>query len=127
ILLKLSYMSSWDEVYLKGHDFSPIHLLLFKDIFHKILKDRDNKITTVLDIGGGTGKLGIKLAKEGLDVTIADISGVGLKKAQQNAKEAGVSVKTFQADIESPEFTEKIRKKYDLVIARYVYEYIDDK
>lgn len=53
-----------------------------------------------LDVAGGAGRNAIWLAQRGLDVTLVDISEVGLEIASQRAAEAGVSLHTVAADIE---------------------------
>jgi SAM-dependent methyltransferase len=46
-----------------------------------------------IDVAGGAGRHGIWLASRGLDVTIADISPVGLAIARERAAEAGLPVR----------------------------------
>jgi methylase of polypeptide subunit release factors len=46
-----------------------------------------------LDVGGGSGRHAIWLAGRGLDVTIADVSEVGLKLARDDAAAAGVALR----------------------------------
>ena len=57
-----------------------------------------------IDLAGGTGRHGIWLAERGLDVTIADISPVGLEVARQRAAEAGVTIQTLEVDLETSPF-----------------------
>jgi tellurite methyltransferase len=53
-----------------------------------------------LDIAGGAGCNAIWLAQRGLNVTIADVSPVGLALAQQRASAAGVTIQTIELDLE---------------------------
>lgn len=53
-----------------------------------------------IDIAGGGGRHGIWLAGRGLDVTVADVSPVGLALAQQRAESAGVKINTLVVDLE---------------------------
>lgn len=55
----------------------------------------------ILDVGGGTGRNSVWLAAQGHDVTIVDISEVGLEMARQAAAEAGVAVKTIEMDLDT--------------------------
>jgi SAM-dependent methyltransferase len=55
---------------------------------------------TALDVAGGTGRNAIWLARHGLDVTVADISGVGLELAHKEAEAAGVSLRLVLTDLE---------------------------
>jgi len=53
-----------------------------------------------LDIAGGAGRNAIWLAQRGLDMTIADISTVGLALVKERAAAAGVTVNTIAIDLE---------------------------
>ena len=57
-----------------------------------------------IDIAGGGGRHGIWLASRGLDVTVADVSPVGLALAQQRAESAGVKIETLVVDLEQSPF-----------------------
>ncbi len=54
-----------------------------------------------LDVAGGTGRNARLLAAHGLDVTIADVSSVGLDIAQREAAEVGVAIHTLVHDVEA--------------------------
>lgn len=60
----------------------------------------------VLDVGGGNGRNAIWLARRGLDVTIVDISAVGLALASDAARAANVSIRTVCADLETESLPE---------------------
>ena len=67
-----------------------------------------------LDIAGGDGRNAIWLARRGLDVTIADVSPVGLALASQRATEAGLSVKSMEIDLEQ----ERLENgRFDLIVS----------
>ena len=51
-----------------------------------------------LDVAGGAGRHAIWLAKRGLDVTLADISAVGLEIARRRSHLAGTSIDTCEID-----------------------------
>ena len=53
----------------------------------------------LLDIGCGEGRNAVFFARNGYDVHAFDISDKGLEKTQRLARQAGVSVRTFQADL----------------------------
>lgn len=57
-----------------------------------------------LDLAGGAGRHGIWLAGRGLEVTIADISAVGLARARERAAEQGVAIETLETDLEDGPF-----------------------
>ena len=54
-----------------------------------------------LDLAGGDGRNAIWLAQRGLEVTLADISEVGLQLAQRRAARCGVSLSVEQVDLKS--------------------------
>jgi SAM-dependent methyltransferase len=53
-----------------------------------------------LDLAGGAGRNAIWLARRGLDVTLSDISQVGLALARDAADRAGVALTLVEADLE---------------------------
>jgi SAM-dependent methyltransferase len=53
-----------------------------------------------LDVAGGAGRHAVWLAQRGLDVTIADISRVGLDLAEEEAGRAGVRLTSVALDLE---------------------------
>jgi SAM-dependent methyltransferase len=57
-----------------------------------------------LDVAGGAGANATWLARRGWDVTVADISPVGLSLAENEAKSAGVKLRTLEIDLEQDPF-----------------------
>lgn len=53
-----------------------------------------------LDLAGGTGRHALALAGRGLEVTLADISGIALERARGSAAAAGLEIRTLQLDLE---------------------------
>jgi len=53
-----------------------------------------------LDVAGGAGRNAVWLAKQGLRVTLVDISPVGLLAAEKRGREAGVTIETLRRDLE---------------------------
>jgi tellurite methyltransferase len=70
----------------------------------------------VLDIAAGEGRNAIFLAQHGFDVDAVDISEVGLRKAQRLAKEMGVKIHTFHADLNTYQIEPG---QYDLITNFY--------
>jgi tellurite methyltransferase len=69
-----------------------------------------------LDIATGEGRNAVFLAQHGFDVDAVDISEVGLKKAKKLAKETGVKINTYHADLD----TYRIKpEEYDLITNFY--------
>ena len=78
-----------------------------------------------LDLAGGAGRHSIWLAKRGLDVTLADVSTVGLQHAKQRAADDNVSITLCETDLE-PDGTTDQRNAFplgpwDLVLSHYYY------
>ncbi len=77
-----------------------------------------NKKVTLLDIGTGTGCIGISVAKyTNADITLADISKEALNTAKENSTENGVVSKTLHIDI----LNEIPQGKYDIVVSNPPY------
>ena len=74
-------------------------------------KKHDKRIN-ILDVGCGTGRHAIELAKRGYKVTGIDLSPSQLKRAAGKAKAAGVKVEFLQRDARNFNF----KNKYGLVI-----------
>jgi hypothetical protein len=53
-----------------------------------------------LEIAGGAARNGIWLARRGLEVTVADISAIGLAVARERAAEGGVTLTTLETDLQ---------------------------
>jgi 2-polyprenyl-3-methyl-5-hydroxy-6-metoxy-1,4-benzoquinol methylase len=69
-----------------------------------------------LDIATGEGRNAVFLAQHGFDVDAVDISKMGLNKARKLAKEMGVKIHTFHADLD----TYQIKNgRYDLITNFY--------
>lgn len=71
-----------------------------------------NKNISILDVGCGTGRHSIELAKRGYNVTGFDLSEDQLKAARQKAKAAKVDIDFFQGDARNFQMEDK----FDLAI-----------
>jgi SAM-dependent methyltransferase len=69
-----------------------------------------------LDAGGGSGRNALWLAARGLDVTLADVSDVGLSRAAREAAARGLSLSTVEVDLEE---APPPRGPWDLVVVLY--------
>jgi len=63
-----------------------------------------DKAKTILDIGCGTGRHSIELAKRGYKVTGVDLSQSQLQRAREKAREANVKVEFVQKDARNLQF-----------------------
>ncbi|MCU0612286.1 MAG: class I SAM-dependent methyltransferase, partial [Candidatus Eisenbacteria bacterium] len=71
-----------------------------------------NRACRILDIGCGTGRHTIELARRGYDVTGIDLSPTQLARAREKAREAGVRVRFRKADARRLRFHDE----FDVVI-----------
>ncbi|HCK24048.1 MAG TPA: class I SAM-dependent methyltransferase [Bacteroides graminisolvens] len=71
-----------------------------------------NKSLKIIDVGCGTGRHSIELAKRGYQVTGIDLSISLLKKAEEKANKAGVKVDFFRHDARNLPF----EKQFDVAI-----------
>jgi tellurite methyltransferase len=68
------------------------------EVLRRLPPDRPLRL---LDIGCGEGRNAIFFARNGYEVHAFDISGKGLMKTERLARQAGVAVRAFQADLNS--------------------------
>lgn len=71
-----------------------------------------DKTKKILDIGCGTGRHAVELAKRGYKVTGVDLSESQLRRADEKAKEAGAVVRFIQGDAREIYF----KHEFELVI-----------
>lgn len=70
-----------------------------------------------LDVAGGGGRHALWLARRGWDVTIVDVSSVGLELATERARAAGVGLRTCVADLENEALPRPQRRPgWDLIL-----------
>ena len=88
----------------------------------KFIKEKFNTLVDILDIGTGTGCIGITLKQELKDtnVTISDISKKALKVAKYNKKNLDINI--IHSNLLS-----NIHDKYDVIISNPPYISYDEK
>lgn len=92
--MSLAERTKWDARYRASPpSFTPSPILAELDA---VLPRRGR----ALDVGGGAGRNALALARRGLDVTLADISPVGLDLARAEAERAGIHLETVALDFE---------------------------
>lgn len=89
-----------------------------EELVEWILDDEPKKGAKVLDIGTGTGAIGLTLKHErpDLDVTLSDISSDALAVAKENATNLGTEVKLKQGDL-----FENITGQFDIIVSNPPY------
>lgn len=86
----------------------------------EIVRPNPNFRPRLLDLGCGEGRNAVYFAQHGFDVVGLDVSLPGLKKTERYAKEAGVQVKTIQANITSCTLVDT----YDVIFSTGVLQYL---
>ncbi len=84
----------------------------FREVDFLERKINYNKNVKILDIGCGTGRHAIELAKRGYNVSGIDLSPSMIEKAKENARKAELNIEFKIADARSPHF----ENEFDLVI-----------
>ena len=64
------------------------------------LLDRLPRAGSALDVAGGAGRHAVPLARHGLDVTVVDVSPVGLAAAREAAAGEGLTLNTSALDLD---------------------------
>jgi len=70
----------------------------------KLVTDHVAGEKRLLDVAGGGSSDSVDLAKNWFDVTVVDVSDVGLSMARDNALMAGVTISTILGDLETDPF-----------------------
>ena len=84
--------------------FAQLYDQLFDSDMYKIwekftLANINKKNCNLLDLAGGSGRLAVLLAKDGINVTVADFSDEMLSLADQHSTENNVSLQLVQVDM----------------------------
>jgi SAM-dependent methyltransferase len=77
-----------------------------------------------LAVGDGEGRNAVWLAAQGLDVTLVDISPVGLEKAQRLARVHGCRIRTIAADLTTWDWPQA---EFDLAVEIFVHVPVADR
>lgn len=104
-------MRNWDKIYkVKGE----VQKEPLKEIVKIVPYFKGNRVKKILDLGCGTGRHTIFLAKKGFDVTATDISKNGLKVLNEKLRKIKMkNVKTKRHDMSSIPFQDNY---FDAVI-----------
>lgn len=114
-----------------GHEFISDHRALVprpetEHLVHLLVKNlfADTRPTQVLDMGTGTGCIGLSLARAwpAAELTLADISEDALELARLNAERLELRPKFIRSDL-----FEKVAGEFDLIVANLPYIPIAEK
>lgn len=108
----------------------------FNSVFRKPMFDRfvytiegvaKAKAKTVLDIGCGSGRYCVEIAKAGADVTGLELSTEMLKMAQARVQAAGVATKVKLVEADFVTWADKQKDRmFDVAFAMGVLDYVED-
>ncbi|MFZ2664292.1 MAG: class I SAM-dependent methyltransferase [Patescibacteria group bacterium] len=107
--------------YWKGRDYENVSEFT---ALKKLLPEDFNKERSIIDVGGGFGRL-LSVYKETFgDISIFDYSVKLLEIAQQNAKSLGLSINTINGDVYN--LSSLVDRKYDCVSMIRVSHHLKD-
>ncbi len=104
----------WNAKYQSPDDISSVPSLVLQRLVGSLLPKPDLASNRALEIAAGGGRNGIYLAQQGWNVTLCDISEVGLELARLRAAEKGVVVQTLVGDLEE---SARPLGKWDLILS----------
>jgi 2-polyprenyl-3-methyl-5-hydroxy-6-metoxy-1,4-benzoquinol methylase len=125
------YAEDFDSIYGDGKPrnlFNRITDKLFRQSMYERYKRTidfltNSDVKTVLDVGCGSGRYSLDLAKNGMIVTGVDLAQKMLNIAQSNSQKAGFENNTY---IVGSYFDVKIDKKHDAAILMGLFDYISN-
>ncbi len=104
----------WNRKFSEGSHLSlepdPLLIQAYSDYIDPLLQ---NSRKRALDVAGGVGRHAIYLAERGWQVTLIDVSDVGVERAKQSARQLGLEIEFCSRDLSAGELG---TEKYDLVI-----------
>ncbi len=109
----------WDERY-RSHSHAsleadPFFLDAYKHFVLPLFPARGR----ALDVAGGVGRHSLVLAQDGWQVTMIDISEVGLKQAGENARNKGLNLDLVNKDLSEQD---AISGQFDLILVFFYLE-----
>jgi len=99
--------------------------VLWSVLSEDVLASR-NQPMRILDAGGGSGHMAVRLAGLGHSVVLCDVSEEMLAKAAKRAAEAGVTDAIDIRHLSIQEYVNTGDDKFDLVLCHAVLEWLDD-
>ncbi|VFS08241.1 SmtA protein [Salmonella enterica subsp. houtenae] len=99
--------------------------ILWQDL-DRVLEGFNGRKLRVLDAGGGEGQTAIKMAERGHQVTLCDLSGEMIARAQQAAEAKGVSKDMHFIQCPAQDVASHLESQVDLILFHAVLEWVAD-
>jgi len=109
----------WNRRYGRGEHLERNPNDFLAEAYGEFVPPRFPSPGTALDVAGGTGRHAIWLVQRGWEVTLVDVSDVGVKMALEAASSAGVTIRAEAADLRTYDFG---RERFDLILVFYFLE-----
>ena len=109
----------WNRRYGRGEHLERDPSPFLAKAYGRFVVPRFPAAGTALDVAGGIGRHAIWLAQRGWEVTLVDISEVGVAMALEEARTAGVSIYGEAADLRTYDFG---HQRFDLILVFYFLE-----
>ncbi len=110
---------SWNQRYRRGQHLERTPNPFLLETYRDFIAPQFPAAGTALDVAGGTGRHSIWLAQRGWDVTLVDISDVGVGLALKDAAASCVTIRPIAADVLTCDFG---RERFDLILVFYFLE-----
>ena len=109
----------WDHRYGEGSHHSPVPDPLLVSAYAEFVAPSFRKPGRALDLAGGVGRHAIYLAERGWDVTLMDISEIGLAEARRQAEQHGLRITIERRDLTEGQLP---ASAFDLVLVFFYLE-----
>ena len=117
----------YELAYAEGRDpFPEGEVPLYLDVLKPYLSRLAPPPASILDVGGGTGRLAIPLAREGYHVTIFEPAASGLEIAHRKATLAGVESRLSYVCGYVCDLSQLSERSFDVVLGLQSLLYLDD-
>lgn len=111
--------ASWDRRYRGRSHMQGAPDPFLVDAYQEFIEPLCPQGGVALDVAGGVGRHALWLAQRGWNVTLLDISEIGIAKARREAERRRVQMEFVTADAEHWNFG---RARYDLILVFYYLE-----
>lgn len=102
--------------------------VLWKDLQPALTKLQENRSgpLRILDVGGGLSQLAIRLAQQGHEVTVNDISPVMLGKARKRARDVSLDEKIIWVCAPYQNLSQHVQGSFDLILCHALLEWLQE-